>query len=235
MTSSAGYSTGRRPGTAYAAAIAARQRRQLIFVIVLALILVAVLAWEIPHLHLFGGNNATTTVAPPVPAPVVTPSGTKSLAGPRKGAAVDPFAVSVSGSDDTVARDVATPPGSVDPFAAAVPTGTSAAATSPLPQQIVIGSPGAGRTASHGWIVIMASIPTGQGRAAAATFAEKVQRGGIANVSILNSSNRRPLRGGYWVVYVGPFATIGEVSSTASQIHSSGYQTAYIRELIVYK
>ena len=52
---------------------------------------------------------------------------------------------------------------------------------------------------------------------------------------MLNSSNRRPLRGGYWVVYTGPYATLSAVTSRAGSVHSQGYPTAYIRELIVYR
>src|SRR5205823_10226553 len=104
-----------------------------------------------------------------------------------------------------------------------------------LPEKIVIGSPGGGRVAQHGWIVILASIPTGQGRSSADSFAARANRSGIAGLSILNSSNRRPLRGGYWVVYVGPYATLAQVSARASAVHAQGYSTAYIRELIVYR
>ena len=232
--SSTGYSTGRRPGTAYAAAIAARQRRQLIFVCSLLVVLIGVLAWEIPHLHLFGGHKSATVI-PIVTTPALTPTKKQTLTGLRKTSASDPFAASISGTSASTIRDAAAPPGSVDPFAQPAPTGSSAVATSPLPQQIVIGAPGAGKVATHGWIVIMASIPTGEGRAAAATFAGQVQRSGISDVSILNSSNRRPLRGGYWVVYLGPYSSVSAVSSRAAGVHASGYPTAYIRELIVYK
>ena len=58
---------------------------------------------------------------------------------------------------------------------------------------------------------------------------------GIGDVSLLNSSNRRPLRGGYWVVYTGPYNTLAEVSAAANHVHSSGFATAYIRQLVVYK
>jgi hypothetical protein len=60
-------------------------------------------------------------------------------------------------------------------------------------------------------------------------------RGNVGSLSILNSSNRRPLRGGYWVVYSGPYPTLGAVSSRARSIHAGGYGTAYIRELITYR
>jgi hypothetical protein len=110
----------------------------------------------------------------------------------------------------------------------------SAPAARALPKQIVIGRPGGHRIATHGWIVILASIPTGSGRDAATRFA----RGAHAHVgrlSILNSSHRRPLRGGYWVVYSGPYSTLPTVSLHAGRIHAAGYRTAYIRELVTYR
>ena len=57
----------------------------------------------------------------------------------------------------------------------------------------------------------------------------------VGGVSVLNSSNRRPLRGGYWVVYTGPYSTLAAVSHRAGNIHAAGYRTAYIRELISYR
>jgi hypothetical protein len=98
----------------------------------------------------------------------------------------------------------------------------------------VIGRPGGHRVATHGWIVILASIPTGSGRDAAVRF-ERAARANVGWLSILNSSNRRPLRGGYWVVYSGPYSTLGTVSGHAGEIHAAGYRTAYIRELITYR
>ena len=74
-----------------------------------------------------------------------------------------------------------------------------------------------------------------RGRGSATSFAGKARSRGLTPVSVLNSSNRRPLRGGYWVVYTGPYATLSAVSSRAGSVHSQGYPTAYIRELIVYR
>ena len=103
-----------------------------------------------------------------------------------------------------------------------------------LPQRIVIGRPGGHRVAKRGWIVILASIPTRNGRGAALHFASGARRS-VGGLSVLNSSNRRPLRGGYWVVYTGPYSTLAAVSQRAGDVHAAGYRTAYIRELISYR
>ena len=95
--------------------------------------------------------------------------------------------------------------------------------TGALPKQIVIGRPGGHRVAKRGWIVILASIPTNNGRGAAVRFARGA-RGDVGGLSVLNSSNRRPLRGGYWVVYSGPYSTLAAVSRRAGRIHAAGYR-----------
>ena len=123
--------------------------------------------------------------------------------------------------------------GGPDPFKASAspPFARPAAA---LPQQIVIGRPGGHRVAKRGWIVILASIPTRNGRGAPCASRSGARRS-VGGLSVLNSSNRRPLRGGYWVVYTGPYSTLGEVSQRAGAIHAAGYRTAYIRELVSYQ
>jgi hypothetical protein len=238
MSSSVGYSSsgGKRSRTAYAQAMAAKQRRQLIIVISLAVVLIGVLAWEIPHV-LGGKKTPAVVAAPPVPVAVPPASAKDQLKALLKTAPADPFSAPAAGSAGTV-RDVPIPAGSRDPFAVAAPvvgTPQAPAVTSPLPEQIVIGTPGGSRVASHGWIVILASIPTGEGETTATSFAAKARHGGIDSVAVLNSSNRRPLRGGYWVVYTGPYTSLSAVSQRATAVHSQGYPTAYIRELIVYK
>jgi hypothetical protein len=236
--SSVGYSSNKPAGSAYASAQAAKARRQKIIVGVLCLGLIGVLAWESPTiLKVVRGSKTAAPLVVPVVTPPVAPSTKRALKDVRHSSRSDPFSTSVGGASDAGFRDVSAPPGARDPFAAPATTAGAAptiSSTAPLPEQIVIGTPGAGRHASHGWIVILASIPTGRGKTSATSFASSARQSGVTPVSVLNSSNRRPLRGGYWVVYTGPFKTLGEVSSRANSVHSRGYATAYIRELIVY-
>ncbi|MBA3842038.1 MAG: hypothetical protein H0X39_05355 [Actinobacteria bacterium] len=210
---------------------------------VLGVLLVAVLAFEVPHMiKLLKGSNAPTAAVATPPALQAPRETLRVLQGLRHLPASDPFSVGRSAGTDPVARSVPIPVGSVDPFATRAATAVSEPAitgsstsSSPLPAQIVIGKPGGTRRASHGWIVILASIPTREGRGAATAFAANARRRGIDSVSVLNSSNRRPLRGGYWVVYTGPFDKLSGLGDRASGVHSHGYPTAYIRELIVYR
>jgi hypothetical protein len=152
------------------------------------------------------------------------------------------FTVQTTGSQTTLGS-IATPPGLHDPFAsptsseaAVVPTAPTAPPKTPqLPGKIVLGTPGPGKVAVTGWIVILASIPTAAGESSATSFATTAGKAGLGKISVLNSSNRRPLRGGFWVVYTGPFTSLTQVSSAADTVHKSGFTSAYIRELIVYK
>ncbi len=240
--SSVGASSKKR-GTAYAAARAAKQRRQKVIVAILGVVLIAVLAYEVPNL-LKAFKGSSTPAAPPVaaaPTAAVPKSKENQLKALRRASPSDPFAQAVGANTDPTTRNVGAPPGSIDPFAPEAQSGASQSSapppvtTGPLPQTIVIGTPGGKRKPQHGWIVILASIPTAEGRSSATGFAAKARSRGLSPVSVLNSSNRRPLRGGYWVVYTGPYATLSAVTSRAGGVQSNGYPTAYIRQLIVYR
>ena len=232
-------STGLAPRgrSGYALRKAAKERRQKGIAIVLGVLLVIVAAYEIPNtLHKLNKSSTPESAATPATTPttpaVVPQAIPKSL---QRATATDPFSASLAGSSDPGVGSAIV--AGKDPFAETAPPAVAPTqvSSSLLPEKIVIGSPGGGRVAQHGWIVILASIPTGQGRESAVSFASRARNNGIGSLSILNSSNRRPLRGGYWVVYDGPYQTLAQVSGRASVIHASGYSTAYIRELIVYR
>jgi hypothetical protein len=213
----------------------AKRQRQKLIVIVLLVVLVIVFAYEIPHtLHLFGGSSPSSTSATASTPGALAPAKPRRI--PRSlRASNDPFvARTLADGDPQMGGET----GGHDPFAQpGVASAASAPAqpvSSPLPKQIVLGTPGAHRHAYHGWIVILASIPTGQGRDSAVHFASSAS-GNVGSLQILNSSNRRPLRGGYWVVYTGPYNTLAQVSQRADSVHAAGYPDAYIRELIVYR
>jgi len=216
----------RRRGSVNNARIAAKQRRQKILVVVLVAALAVILAWEVPHLR--KRTSGSSSAAVPVAPAAATPRHVSRHVG---GNGADPFAPKRLSNADAHAVSGGGP----DPFTGS-PGSSWSAKNSPvaLPKQIVIGRPGGHRVAKRGWIVILASIPTRNGRSAALSFARGARRS-VGGVSVLNSSNRRPLRGGYWVVYKGPYSTLTAVSQRAGNIHAAGYRTAYIRELISYR
>jgi hypothetical protein len=229
MTSSA----AQRRRTAYAAAAAAKQRRNKILAIIGFVIFLAVMAYEIPHtLKLLKSSTPAAAPAVTTPAPVRPTIIPKAL---RKGAGRDPFVAGALPNNDP---QVAASPGGRDPFASTVVQAVQEAAppaAQPLPETIVIGTPTASGATIPGWIVILASIPTREGQPSAQKFARSARANGIGSVAVLNSSNRRPLRGGYWVVYTGPVKTVTAAERLSSSVHSSGYPTAYVRELIEYR
>lgn len=225
----ASLAASRRRGSANNARMAAKQRRQKILVVVLAAVLVGLLAYEVPLLLKRSSGNSSAAL-PTAPAASTPEPESKRYSGGGNGA--DPFAVKSLPNGDAHAVAASGP----DPFTgqSAASSSSAASSTDALPGRIVIGRPGGNRVAKRGWIVILASIPTNNGRGAALRFARGA-RGEVGGLSVLNSSNRRPLRGGYWVVYSGPYPTLAAVSRRAGGIHAAGYGTAYIRELITYR
>jgi hypothetical protein len=219
----------RRRQSANTARIAAKQRRQTIVLAVLGVVLVALLVFQLPRL--LGRSDSSSSAAVPAAQAASVPGPVSGQHGKRvSGKGADPFAAKALSNGD--AHAVAA--GGPDPFTAPSTASSSSPSPAALPSRIVIGKPGGHRVAKRGWIVILASIPTGNGRGAAVRFARGA-RGNVGGLSILNSSNRRPLRGGYWVVYSGPHSTLAAVSRRAGDIHAAGYRTAYIRELVVYR
>ena len=226
----------------------AKERRQKVMVAVGGVLLLLLLAVQLPKLLSRGGSSSSSG-APAAAAPTTLPATAdntgiqtaKAYRAALKQAPHDVFMVRKLSSDNTLGA-VATPAGLHDPFAkphtsqAAIAPPTQRPATiSPLPGTIIVGTPGANKTTVQGWIVILASIPTAQGATAANSFAATARKGGFGAVSVLNSSNSKPLRGGYWVVYTGPYNTLAQVSTAADTIHGSGFKTAYIRQLVMYK
>ena len=223
---------GRR-GSANTGRLAAKQRRQKILVGVLAGVLAVLLAYELPHLlgRSSGNSSAAVPAAPAasIPEPA-SGSGDTPLAGAGTGA--DPFAAKSLPNGDAHAVNAGGP----DPFTRSSASSSSPVASTPAASsnRIVIGRPGGHRVAKRSWIVVLASIPTANGRPAALSFARGARRS-VGGLSVLNSSNRASLRGGYWVVYSGPYGTLQTVTRRAARIHAAGYATAYVREVLAYR
>ena len=218
-----------RRSAARAARVEAKRRRQWILAGACVVVLAALLAYEVPHtLKLMRPASSSVSASPSAGQPLPATSHTRPT--PVRGSGADPFAARpLSNRDPRVA-----PAGGPDPFTAPRPTRSAKAAAVRLPHRIVIGRPGAHRVATHGWIVILASIPVGHGRGAAVSFARAARRS-VGRISILNSSDSRTLRRGYWVVYTGPYATLAAVSHRADTAHAAGYRNAYLRELVRYR
>ena len=232
----------------HADAAAAKQRRQKGIAFCGLGVLVILLVIQGPKLlGAVGGSDSSAAAATPVasapPDALEAPLRTLRL----KGTGTDPFAAHSLADNDPQAGSVSGPGGARDPFLqAAVRASSSTPARAPapapepapeprpLPKRIVVGTPTPGAVAKRGWIVVLASIQTRAGRAFAERFATGVRRKGLDSVSVLNSSTRKPLRSGYYVVYTGPFGTLSEVKRSAARVRAFGYRTAYVRKILRY-
>ncbi len=217
----------------------------MIMVVALGVVLLALLAFQLPKLLKSSGSSSTEappavpTTAAPTPAVANSPA---ALRAALKLPARDVFQ-RPSMTVEATLGSVAPPPGLHDPFASPNSVGAAEAPAAPpapvqttsLPGTIVLGTPGPGKVAVQGWIVILASIPTSDGRNSAQAFASKARQAGLSSVSVLDSSSRQGLRGGYWAVYAGPYTSLSQVSTAATAVHAAGFGSAYIRQLLVYK
>ena len=228
-----------------AAAADKKQRRQKVIAFGGLGVLAILLVIQGPRL-LDAVSGSSDPVATAIPAPVVAtpPSEDKSsgdaLRNLKSGG--DPFLVRALANNDPQPGVVSAPGGAKDPFAqkaapapapAVTPQPKPAPAEPTLPDRIVVGTPKPGAVAKRGWIVVLASIQTRFGRPFADRFAARVEADGL-EVSVLNSSTRKPLRSGYYVVYTGPFASLAAVQRSAAHVRAFGYRTAYVREILRY-
>ena len=228
-----------------ATAAAAKERRKKIMAFGGLGVLAILMFIQGPKLlDAFGGSSRTPAAAsqtPVAPAP-------ERRSNPRalrlmNANDADPFATRSLGDNDPRAGFVSGPGGTHDPFATeaaapdpAIPAPPPAEdpVAAPLTGKIVVGTPKPGAVAKRGWIVVLASIQTRFGRPYAERFANRVERSGLGSLSVLDSSTRKPLRSGYYVVYTGPFASLSAVQRSAAHVHAFGHRTAYVREILRY-
>jgi hypothetical protein len=83
----------------------------------------------------------------------------------------------------------------------------------------------------EGYTVVLASVETSKGRAAAEQKANQAIANGLTNVGILNSSDFLTLNPGYYVVFKGVYDTAAAAQSGLATARSSGFPLAYVREV----
>jgi hypothetical protein len=223
---------------------AAKERKKKIFAIAGLGVLGLLLFIQGPKMLELFGSSPTVTAAPAAPATTAAEPVEPPKEARLGSTSIDPFAARGLTDNDPQAGSIPAPAGTRDPFlpsgsGSPAPTDSPAQpaptlAPSPLPKKIIIGTPKPGGVTTRGWIVVIASIPTSNGRRSAERFATKVRRDGLTDIGVLESSTRKPLRAGYFVVYNGPYATLSAVQRAADHVHAFGYRTAYVREIIRY-
>jgi hypothetical protein len=83
----------------------------------------------------------------------------------------------------------------------------------------------------EGYTVVLASVETSKGRAAAEQKANQAIVNGLTDVGILNSSDFLTLNPGYYVVFKGVYDTAAAAQSGLAIARSSGFPLAYVREV----
>jgi hypothetical protein len=78
-----------------------------------------------------------------------------------------------------------------------------------------------------GFTVVLESIPTSSGRAAALAHAKRARAAGLDEVGVIDSSSYSSFHPGYFVVFYGIFGSFSEASNAASTAHAHGYRDAY--------
>lgn len=82
-----------------------------------------------------------------------------------------------------------------------------------------------------GYTVVLVSVPTSDGRAAAEAQAERAIDAGLSEVGVLNSSDYSSLHPGYFVVFSGIRASFDETQADLQAAHPGGYPRAYQRQI----
>jgi hypothetical protein len=82
-----------------------------------------------------------------------------------------------------------------------------------------------------GYTVVLTSVPSGGGRAAAVAQARKALAASLTQVGVLDSSQYSSLHPGYFVVFSGVYETSADAQTAASRAHSRGFSAAYPRHI----
>jgi predicted nucleic acid-binding Zn ribbon protein len=84
---------------------------------------------------------------------------------------------------------------------------------------------------TSGYTVVLASIPTDRGRAAAESRAQVALAAGLPEVGILDSSSYSSLRPGFWVVFSGVYTDLAQARAAVGRARSAGFPDAYSRRV----
>jgi hypothetical protein len=84
---------------------------------------------------------------------------------------------------------------------------------------------------TDGYTVVLKSTPVSEGRGPAESSAQQALNAGLPEVGILDSSNFSTLNPGYYVTFTGVYDTQNEAENALPRARSSGFPTAYVREV----
>jgi hypothetical protein len=237
---------------------AAKAKRQKVFLGAGLVLLVGVLAFQLPKLMKSSSSGSSTASTPTAPtagvatstpstavagAAAISPSEVKhDLAAIARYRDKDPFQVQLTTGPQTSQQAVTMAHGPAvrrshfvvkDPFAAQIKTSsaTTASATPATPPPVT--SPPPAKTKVTG----NSSAPYGyivilrslDSKAAALSELKKAHAQGLTTAGVLYSSKYTSLRHGYWVVYLNKYPTWTAANAGLTTAHAHGYASAYRR------
>jgi hypothetical protein len=129
------------------------------------------------------------------------------------------------------------PPSTIAPPERTTPTltaPTTQAGTQPTPPQQTPAPPPAlteWPAGKSGWTVVLASLPTANGRAFALAQARAAEHSGLQAVGIIDSSQYASLHPGYYVLFSGVYTSLDDANTAATTAQSRGYRRAYARRI----
>lgn len=126
----------------------------------------------------------------------------------------------------SIQETTATPEPAPTATTATTPT-TSSKPPPPPPPQAPVSWP-AGKS---GWTIVLDSVPSPNGRAAAVAEAKQALHVGVKQVGVLDSADFSSLHPGYFVVFAGVYDTEAEAQSHVIDAHRHGYRGPYPRRI----
>lgn len=230
---------------------AAKEKRNKVVLIGGSVLLVGVLAFELPKV--LGGSSSTPAPAPAVAiAPAGAPTSPAVLGAPSPALVArqlktishlslkDPFTPQLSAGGGPSSSSAPFGKGPAvrashfklkDPFKAQLAAEAPSTATAPLAQPThsvtpVPKSKPVPAAAPYGYIVILRSVDT---KAGGLSEVKKAHAAGLASAGLLYSSAYTTLRHGYWVVYLAKYRTWDAANAGLDEAKAHGYASAYRR------
>ena len=188
--------------------------------------------WIWPTLLFLVLTIAATSVV--LAAKAARKSGTPTIVRTEPSVSVGPGAtptnVSVTSSPATLPVPTNHPPVTTGPRPEppGTATGTGAVPTTPPPNPNALTTWPAGKA---GYTVVLESLPTSNGKAAAVARARQAKAKGLSDVGVLTSSQYSSLHAGYYVVFAGIYGTAAQAAAAVSSAHTHGFPDAFQRQV----
>jgi hypothetical protein len=144
-----------------------------------------------------------------------------------RSSASDKTLVATSPGASSVQQTQSAPEPTVTQPTQTTPTTTTAPPPPPPPANAPVIWP----TGRSGWTIVLDSLPSPSGRAAATAEAKRARQSGMKKIGVLDSSQFSSLHPGYLVVFAGIYGSQAEAQSAIIDAHRHGFGGAYPRRI----